>query len=288
MPTGQPFTRLCQALAHGPLLGRADLHLHTTCSDGIYTPEQVVRLSQRCGLAAIALTDHDTLAGIPLARQVAADSRPEIVSAVEITTEHQGRELHLLAYFIAEDNQPLNEALASIRRQRGARFRAIVGRLRQAGVKVPRLEGEQKPDALGRRYLAELLVRAGQVGSVREAFARYLKDGSPYLPPPQRLATAEAIDMVRQAHGVACWAHPGPTADWQILVELKRLGLGAVEVDYPEVRRSRQQELRSWASRLDLAITGGSDCHGPGRREVGCCSISSEELERVRCRRSTG
>ncbi len=284
MPSGQPFTRLCQALAQGPLLGRADLHLHTTCSDGTYTPEQLVRLAQRCGLAAIALTDHDTLAGIPPARQAAAGNRLEIIPAVEITTEHNGRELHLLAYFIAEDNPPLNEALAWIRRQRVERFRGMVARLRQASVTVPWQEGPNTPEALGRRYLAELLVKAGQVGSVREAFARYLKDGSPYLPPRQRLATAEAIQLVRQAGGVACWAHPGPAADWPALVELARLGLGAVEVDYPEVRRSRQQELRHWAEQLKLAVTGGSDCHGPGRREVGCCSISSQELDRLRNR----
>ncbi len=282
MPAGQPFTRLCQVLSQSPLLGRADLHLHSTCSDGTYTPEQVVRLAQRCGLAAMALTDHDTLAGISLARQ-AGPSGMEIIPAVEITTEHGGRELHLLAYFVSEDSRPLNDALAWTRQQRSERFRAMVDRLRQGGVAVPWQEHAQgNPHALGRRYLAELLVQAGQVGSVREAFARYLKDGSPCVVPRKRLDVAEAIRLVRQAGGVPCWAHPGAGCDWTDLVELAQMGLGAVEVEYPAVSRSRRQELRHWATQLKLAITGGSDCHGPGRREVGCCSISAQELEILR------
>lgn len=264
------------------MLGRADLHLHTTCSDGTYTPEQVVRLACNCGLAAIAITDHDTHAGLAPARLAAAGTGLEVISAVEITTEHQGRELHLLGYFVAEDNEPLNEALAWIRRQRVDRFHAMLARLRQVGVDLPWRQTEATPDALGRRYLAELLVQAGLVGSVREAFARYLKDGSPCVVPWRSLAVAEAIRLVRQAGGVASWAHPGYAADWPTLVELARLGLGAVEIDYPEVRRTRQQELRCWAGQLHLAITGGSDCHGPGKRAIGCCSISSPELETLR------
>src|SRR5262245_30341444 len=118
MPAGQPFTRLCQTLAQRPLLGRADLHLHTTCSDGSYTPAHVARLACRGGLGALAVTDHDTLAGLPRARDAASGTGLEIISAVEITTEHHGRELHLLAYFVAEDNEALNRALAWIRQQR--------------------------------------------------------------------------------------------------------------------------------------------------------------------------
>lgn len=161
----------------------------------------------------------------------------------------------------------------------------MLDRLRQLGVDLPWQPTEATPDALGRRYLAELLVQAGRVGSVREAFARYLKDGGPCVVPEasrRRLAVAEAVRLVRQAGGVPCWAHPGPAADWPALVELAGLGLGAVEVDYPEVRKSRLQELRRWAGQLHLAVTGGSDCHGPGRREIGCCSVSAGELETLR------
>src|SRR4051812_35229746 len=99
MPARQPFTRLCQQLALGPHAGRADLHLHTTASDGEYTPAQIVELAHRAGLAAIAITDHDTFGGVDLARAAAGPSL-EVISGVEITTEFRGRELHLLGYFV--------------------------------------------------------------------------------------------------------------------------------------------------------------------------------------------
>jgi len=287
MPAGQPFTRLCQLTAQGRHTGRADLHLHTTHSDGTYSPAQVVELGRRCGLAALAITDHDTLAAFAAARQAAAGSGMEVLAGVEISTEFQERELHLLAYFVDPADPALNEALAAVCRQRRERFGEMVERLRQHGVVLPAsvLQRQTGPEALGRRYLAELLVQAGKVGSVREAFARYLHDGNPLVAPKKRLPVAQAIELVRAAGGVAGWAHPPQRCDRQSLATLRGLGLGAVEVEYPEVRRGRQHQLRLWAAELGLAITGGSDCHGPGRREVGCCTISTEELERLRGQR---
>jgi len=290
MPAGQPFTHLCQQTAQGRHAGRADLHLHTTHSDGTFSPAEVVEVGRRCGLAALAITDHDTLGAIAGARRAAAGSGLEVVAGAEITTEFQGQELHLLAYFVDPEDPPLNAALAKVCRQRKDRFREMVERLRQRGVVLPDrvLDGASGPEALGRRFLAELLVRAGKVGSVREAFARYLHDASPVVAPKERVPVEEAIRLVRAAGGVACWAHPGVRCERRRLVELRDLGLGAVEVDYPDVRRSRQQQLRGWAAELGMAVTGGSDCHGPGRREIGCCTISTGELERLRQQSQVG
>ena len=106
MPAGAPFTALCQSLGRPRAVGRADLHLHTTFSDGLYTPAQVIDLARRSGLAALAITDHDTLAGIDPARRAAAGSSVEVVSGVEITAEFRGKELHLLGYFVALDHAP--------------------------------------------------------------------------------------------------------------------------------------------------------------------------------------
>src|SRR5947209_14483330 len=104
MPARSPFTMLCQLAARGPKAGRADLHLHTTCSDGTYTPAQVVELARRCGLSALAVTDHDTLGGIAPARAAAAGRAVEVVAGVEISAEFRGREVHLLGYFFDADN----------------------------------------------------------------------------------------------------------------------------------------------------------------------------------------
>ncbi len=283
MPARQPFTFLCQQLAHGPHAGRADLHLHSTASDGTYTPAQLVELARRSGLAAIALTDHDTLAGLPAARRAAAGTSLEVIAGVEITAERHGRELHLLGYFLDPDDPPLLDALARICRGRAERFHGMVERIRAAGVSV-QIEGEDlSPRALGRRHLAELLVAQGKAGSVREAFQRWLKDGGKAAVAKPRLPVAEAIALVRQAGGVAAWAHPpydGGT--FATLTELAALGLGAVEAEYPDTPRSKREALRRFAGELGLAVSGGSDCHGPGKRTVGACTMSDEELERLR------
>jgi predicted metal-dependent phosphoesterase TrpH len=238
MPAGQPFTALCQLAARGPFAGRVDLHVHTTHSDGAYTPAQVSDLARRAGLAALAVTDHDTLGGVAAAR-AAAGSSVEIVAGVEITAEYRQRELHLLGYFVGLDHAGLTAALADIRQHRALRFLEMIERLRGRGVS---LDGEEqrvqgKPEALGRRHLAEMLVRARRVATVREAFARYLGDRGGVAVPKKRLPAAEALALVRAAGGVAAWAHPSYDCTQEQLIELRALGLGAVEAEYPDVRR---------------------------------------------------
>jgi 3',5'-nucleoside bisphosphate phosphatase len=282
MPRRQPFTALCQLAARGPRAGRADLHVHTTASDGTYTPAQVVDLARRAGLAALAVTDHDTLAAVPAARACAAGSGVEIVSGVEITAEHAGRELHLLAYFVALDHPGLNAALDAIRTHRVQRFAEMIERLRARGVSVEEEARSATADAVGRRHLAELLVRAGRAATVRDAFRRYLHDRSDVVVPKKRLPAGEALALVREAGGVAAWAHPAYDDTRERLTELYNLGLRAVEVEYPDVRAGRVRELRAWAETLGLAVTGGSDCHGPGPRSVGARTVSAAELDRLR------
>src|SRR6266851_9441141 len=210
MPARQPFTALCQLAARGRHAGRSDLHLHTTHSDGTYTPAEVIDIARRSGLAAVAVTDHDTLAGVRVAQAAAVGKGVEVIPGAEITSEYNGRELHMLAYFVTLDDEPLNAALKSICRQRIQRFHEMIERLRQAGVSVSGADrlAPASPDAVGRRHLAELLVRAGRVATIREAFARYLHDRSRFVLPKERLPVAEAIRLVRGAGGVAAWAHP--------------------------------------------------------------------------------
>jgi predicted metal-dependent phosphoesterase TrpH len=288
MPSGQPFTALCRQLSRGRHAGRVDLHMHSTCSDGTYSPAELVGLARRCGLSALALTDHDTLAGVAPAREAAAGSGVEVITGVEITCGFRGRELHLLAYFVDPDQADLAQALARLRQQRAERFGEMVRRLRALGVSIPEggaVSFPGSPDALGRRHLAELLVRQGRVSTLREAFTRYLGERGTVAVPKVRLPVAEAIALVRRAGGVAAWAHPAYDCTRESLAELGALGLGAVEVEYPDTRLARRQELRSWAGELGLAVTGGSDCHGPGRRGVGACTVSATELEELRRRR---
>src|SRR5581483_369207 len=133
MTARQPFTQLCQKLAKPAYRDRADLHVHTTCSDGAYAPAQVVDLARRSGLAALAITDHDTIEALPLAEK-AAHGHLEIVPGVEITAQYAGREFHLLGYFFRRDDAALAEALARLRGQRRERFQEMLARLSVMGI----------------------------------------------------------------------------------------------------------------------------------------------------------
>lgn len=285
MPAGSPFTQLCQTLSRPRHFGRVDLHLHTTFSDGVYRPAEVVDLARRSGLSAIAITDHDTLAGIAPTRLAAGESL-EVVSGVEITAEFHGRELHLLGYWFDPQDSPLDRALAGLRSARVDRFHAMIERLDGLGVHIEEEAVVALGDTttLGRRHLAELIVQTKKAATIREAFQRYLGDHGRATVPKARLPVGEAIAVVRGAGGVASWAHPNYDCTIDTLRELKKLGLTAVEAEYPAFRAGRVKELRGWAAQLGLAVTGGSDCHGPSEphRAVGACSISRADLHQLR------
>jgi predicted metal-dependent phosphoesterase TrpH len=285
MPARQPFTALCQIAGRGRHHGRADLHVHTTFSDGRYTPEQVIDLARRAGLSAVAVTDHDTLAGVAPARAAAAGRGVEVVTGVEISAEFEGRGVHLLAYFVDADDSGLSAALEGVRRDRAGRYLAMLGRLRECGVSI---EERAPPASPGRRHVAELLVKAGKVATVREAFARYLHDGGRADVPKRALPAGEALALVRRAGGVAALAHPPYDFPREWLARLQKLGLGAVEAEFPGARRRLSHRLRDRAAELGLAVTGGSDCHGPDSPPVGSRTVSAEELAALRQRAGGG
>ncbi len=285
MASRQPFTQLCAALHRPRHFGRVDLHMHTTFSDGRYTPAQIVSLAQRSGLSAIAITDHDTIGAIASARSATSASL-EIISGVEITSEYHGKELHLLGYFFDVANAALNQALDRLRSERIGRFHEMVARLRGLGVPIADADVAALPTdtTLGRRHLAELIIQAKSASTMREAFQRWLGDNCRAAVPKTRLPIADAIACVRGAGGVASWAHPPYDSTREQLADLQGLGLGAVEVEYPTIKQSRAKQLRQWSVELGLAISGGSDCHGPDEphRAVGTSSIHRDELERLR------
>jgi len=261
------------------------LHVHTTHSDGTYSPAQVIELSRLSGLIALAITDHDTVSGIAPARLVAGSSL-EIVPAVEISAEFLGREFHLLGYFIRMDDAQLLAGLKRLCEERTGRFWDMVERLRSSGIAIDEdeLREHRGVEVLGRRHLADVLVKSGCAGSVREAFDRYLSDDGRVVVPKVRLPVAEAIRLVRGAGGVASWAHPSYDCTEENLATLRDLGMEAVEVSHPGRRPGRERQRRSIVAGLGLSVTGGSDCHGPepARRALGARSVSRAELELLR------
>ncbi len=267
----------------------ADLHVHTTHSDGTCAPGEVVRAAAEVGLCALAITDHDTISALDVARPEAERLGIELVGGIELTAELEGREVHILGHFVRDDEPTLRAVTDRMRQARSARLEAMAGQLRALGLRVE-LEAIRTlfPRAtLGRRHLADWLVRSRQVGDRREAFARFLGDDGPAQVPKPRLDWREAIGLIRGAGGVAALAHPPYDLRWTRLEGLVEGGLTAIEVAGPGVTNRLGRRWRDWATQLDLVPIAGSDFHAPDRpgQWVGAVTTPPEVLERLRDRR---
>ncbi len=267
----------------------ADLHVHTTHSDGLCSPSEVVVAAAGVGLAALAITDHDTVSALTVARAEADRLGVELISGVELTCEFEGREIHVLGYFFRDDDDDLNAAMDRLRVGRASRFQAMIDRLTELGMVVdPKAVRRCFPRAvLGRRHLAEYLARTNQVGGVRDAFDRFLADGRPACAAKPMLDADEAIGLIRRAGGVASWAHPPYNLRLESLRTLADAGLQAIETAGPGIQNRVGRRFRDWAATLDLVPTAGSDFHAPDRpgRWVGAITTPDAVLDRLRARR---
>ena len=288
MPSRSPYTALCRqaALARGN--GKADLHVHSTFSDGLFTVEEVIVRAGAAGLKAVAITDHDTLGGYKAARAVAEGrAGPELIAGVEMTTSHRDREIHLLGYFIRPDDGDLCAVLEELSARRSERFEVIVERLRGIGLSIDKEVFASRRvggGSLGRRHIAQMLVDSKQASNLHVAFARYLNTDEIQQVPKCRMPIEQAIDLIRAAGGVSSWAHPSTEATIEQMRELQSFGLNAVECEYPMQKLAHGRKLREMAKELGLAVTGGSDCHGPLplKRSIGSHRIDDGELDRIR------
>jgi len=271
------------------MVGAADLHVHTTHSDGVCSPGEVVQAAANLRLGALAITDHDTLSAIAVAQPDADRLGVELVAGIELTAERDGREVHILGHVIRPDDPTLAKAVGAIRAARADRLRALVDRLGELGLRVD-LEGLRRafPRAtLGRKHLADYLARTGQVADRRSAFDRWLGDDGPATVPKPRLPWAQAIALIRGAGGVAGLAHPPYDLQEATLRSYAEGGLGAVEVAGPGVDRRRGERWRGWAVAIGLVPIAGSDFHAADRpgRWLGSITTPAADLERLRARR---
>ena len=264
----------------------ADLHVHTTHSDGACSPCEVVNAAARVGLTALAITDHDTLSALAIARPEAARLGLELIPGIELTAEREGREVHILGHFVRDDDPDLRDAATRLRAARAGRLKAMAARLTALGlwIDLPTLEHTFPRATLGRRHLADWLVKTGQVADPREAFARWLGDDGPAQVPKPRLPWVEAIALIRGAGGVAGLAHPPYDLREATLQAFADAGLGAIEVDGPGINARIGKRWRDWAERLNLIPIAGSDFHAPDRpgRWVGAITTPGADLERLR------
>ncbi len=243
---------------------RVDLHLHSTASDGALTPAEVVQAALTHRLHAIALTDHDTAEGVLPAQKAAQGSALHVLAGIELSAEEDGAERHMLGYAFDPTHTALNSLLDRLKAGRIDRVHAILQKLAQLGVQLEaeRVFAFARGGSVGRPHVARALVAQGSVGSISEAFQRYLANGAPAFVPHARLSLEEAIEAIHGAGGVAILAHPGRHPDYRTLLErLVPLGLDGVEVYYPDHSQRLIRELRAFAARHSLLISGGTDFH---------------------------
>jgi hypothetical protein len=264
----------------------ADLHLHTNFSDGTYTPEELAGHGKRHGLAAMALTDHDTLEGC--GRMAAACEREgmEFISGTELTAEIQGHELHLLAYCVDLGNEKLLREVGKFQIVRQERIREMVARLNKMDVplQVEAVFALANCRSPGRPHVARALVQAGLCGSLNEAFDRFLKANRPAWVPKAKMSALEGLELVHQAGGVAVMAHPGLNRTDEIIPGMVEAGLDGIECFHSKHSPSTSQRYLALAEKYHLVVTGGSDCHGmnKGKPLIGSVKLPYHYVEKLK------
>lgn len=250
---------------------KADLHLHTTASDGLLTPAQVVQLAHEQGLDIIAITDHDTLDGIPQAMEAAEKYGITVIPGVELSAEHEP-EIHILGYNMDPQNPKLVELLAQTRQQRRQRDEVMLLQLQQQGLAITRemVEDQARGGVVGRPHFARALIELGVAGSMAEAFEKYLLPGGAGYVSRIRPSAQACIAAIRAAGGMAVLAHPRLLGllpyELERLVEmLAHRGLQGIEAYSPGNRPGESRRFERLAERYHLFVTGGSDYHGPSR-----------------------
>lgn len=252
------------------MTGAADLHLHSHYSDGSFPPAEVVRRAKAAGLAAVALTDHDTVDGLPEFFAAAAAAGLTALPGVELSVDEADREIHLLGYLFRWEDAALRAALRRFAAERRVRAGAMLSRLQAMGVRIPMeaVERAAGKGTLGRPHVAAALVEAGAVRSVQEAFDRYLARGKPAYVPRSGFTAAEAIAAVREAGGIPVLAHPVRSGLLGEVPRLVPLGLRGLEGYHTGHDAADTLAVCRVAEEHGLLVTGGSDCHGEIKGEV--------------------
>ena len=265
-----------------------DLHIHSTASDGVFSPADIVRKSAAAGMTAIALADHDTVDGIAPALE-AAEAFPQlkVIPCVEISTDVPAGEVHVLGYFIDYTSPALLAALARMRNSRLERARGMVAKLRNLGYyinweRVQEIAGE---GALGRPHIAQAMLEKGYINSFKEAFNRYIgRDGPAYVE-RDKMIPVEAVNLILENNGLPVLAHPLTISDPESMVnEMKAAGLAGIEAYYNNYTEEEINRVVSLADKHGLITTGGSDYHGlddSTETMIGGADVPEESVEQL-------
>ncbi|MBI2868926.1 MAG: PHP domain-containing protein [Chloroflexi bacterium] len=272
----------------GVVLGKIDLHLHSTASDGRLSPRTLVLKAVELGLTAIALADHDSVDGVEEALQAAAAFPGlRVIPAVEISTDTPEGEVHILGYCLDYHDAALKEALKRFRESRVKRAEAIVSKLARLGVHVDwsRVKELAGAGSIGRPHIAQAMLEKGYIASLREAFNRYISQGGPAYVEREKMTPAEAVRLVTTARGLPVLAHPFTVNDPEAMVaSLRPAGLVGLEAYYGNSTPESIERMAALARKFDLVPTGGSDYHGldsDSEPMMGSVDVPPESVERL-------
>lgn len=264
-----------------------DLHSHTTASDGELSPEELIALARERGLAVLALTDHDTTAGIERALAAATHAGDiELIPGVELSTDVPGHEIHVLGYFVDWHDPQFLAMIDKFRDGRIGRAEKMVAKLAELGAPVSfaRVKEIAGDGAIGRPHVAQALLETGHVQTTRQAFDLYLANDKPAYVEHFSLPPVEAVQLIRSARGVPVLAHPDGVE--QFVPDLIKGGLRGLECYYPEYGERKLKELLDLAKRFGLIATGGSDFHGLDKMGhmagLGTVNVPWEVVERLK------
>ena len=251
-------------------MGYVDLHLHTTASDGVLSPSEIVRYAKVKGLQAIAITDHDTIEGCEEGLSEGKKIGFEVIPGIEISAEHSPGSMHILGFFLDIHHPFLNERLAYLQKARAERNPKIVEKLNRLGINITFEEVVKASGGgqVGRPHFANVLLEKEYVRSFQEAFDRFLKKGAPAYVDKLRFTSKEALHFINESKGVAALAHPntlgmnGYSELEKLILRLVGEGLKGIEVYYPEHSAGEVAQYKTLAERYGLLMTGGTDYHG--------------------------
>jgi predicted metal-dependent phosphoesterase TrpH len=267
---------------------RIDLHTHTTASDGLLSPEALVQLARDAGVTVLAVADHDTTAGVDPAIAAGRRLGVEVIPAVEINTDVEEAEVHVLGYYVGHAQDWFQEFLGSLRDGRENRAERMVGKLNALGIPIEYARVRALAEgAVGRPHVARALIEAGAVRSTEEAFQKYLGRAGPAYVERMKVTPEDAVRVVRRVGGIAVLAHPGWGVRDELIPPLVDAGLEGLEAYYPDHTPAMTDRFLELAARYHLLVTGGTDFHGGDvatRVGIGSQYVPPDVVDRLKAR----
>lgn len=243
---------------------KADLHIHTTASDGLLSPEEVVKWAAHKKLSAVAITDHDTINGVQPAVDVSDSYKIEVVPGIEFSTIHKDEEIHILGYYIDYKEGWLKDKLDEMYQSRYNRAIKMVEKLNHIGILITldQVKAIAESATIGRPHIARAMLEKGYINNMKDAFKQYIGKGGPAYVERYRITCQEAIDMIKELGGVPVLAHPGLINDKKCIDEILDMGIEGIEAYHTKHDDETVRSSLKIAAERKLLITGGSDCHG--------------------------